>query len=453
MSDLLNTPPHNTFMEHSVLQCIITRATNRAMYLTHLDPLHFYDRRHAELFSVCRMLWDRESALDSAILDTELATNPRLAQACGGRDYVITLAGSNDCLSPYGARVHIRQLREMAKDRRDLQIGQELTRGNIPQEKRVKLAHELAAPSWSEKTESNSTGALFAANEMWSAYEETEARVSQGIRWKGLDCGFEPLNDHLSGLCPGELTVIAGRSGMGKSTLAVQMGLAVSQQSLAPVGYISLEMTRPQICERFCGIMASVHPGRIRRGTLEREERDRLQLATSAYAELPINIFTDQLDIHQIKSCVHDHPEIKLWIIDHLQRIAGGNGENEHLRLGGITKDIGNLSLTHDRHFLLLSQLNRQCESRQDRMPQISDLRGSGSIEEDAVNVLLIYRPGYYKEIRDSLKDKPEELEDILHSVTIFIEKSRFEGPGARDLRWRPEIAAFANPYYGTEAP
>ena len=448
MNQLTDLPPQNLELEKTILHCIIQRHERRAFFLANLEPEHFYDLRHQALFTVARQIHDREAALDQDILATDLlkdgSQGQRLLQ-CGGVDYVYEILGRDHFGSPHNGRIYIRDLRELAKMRRDRQIGERLAGGQVLEEERQALLEELGRPAWDGALEEEGNAAAV-ASVVVSEYEAAAALARSGRQFAGLDAGFERLNLHLNGLCPGELTVLAGRPSIGKSTPALQIALSVAQTAPAPVGIISLEMTRGQLGARLCGLLSGVSPHRQRRGLLDAEERERFSQAVSAFSRLPIHVYVQDRSLAAIRARITQRPDVALWVVDHLHRVVGGPGDNDHERLGNIAHALADLAVQLDRPVLLLSQLNRACEERPDKIPQLSDLRGSGSIEEHAVNVLLLYRPGHYKELLERVHGDAEATEELLHAATVYAEKCRFEAPGPIELRWVPERACFGDP-------
>ncbi|MBF8279794.1 MAG: replicative DNA helicase [candidate division NC10 bacterium] len=412
-SDLLELPPQNLDLERQVLHCMIEREEARVFLLANLAPDHFYDERHRVLFSVAQDLYDRDGTLDATILNNALSQDRGRMEKCGGIVYLCEIESMDNWATPFNARIYVRDLRDLAKTRRDRQIGQALATGQVTAEERQALLDELAQPAWDGGADEESS-AFAVAGRVVSDYEAAEALAKSGRKFAGLDSGFERLNLHLNGLCPGELTILAARPSIGKSTLALQIALSVAQTDQARVGIITLEMTRGQIGGRLAGLMSGVHPYRQRRGQLYPEERDRYFEALVDFSRLPLEVFVKDRTLNEIRSRMTLRPDVRLWIVDHLHRVAGGPGEKEHERLGGIANTMADMAVQLDRHVLLVCQLNRECEKRPDKIPETADLRGSGSIEEHAVNVLLLYRPGYYKDLRKPVEDDPEALREML---------------------------------------
>lgn len=443
--DILEVPPNDPDLERVVLHCLIGRQEARAFLLANLAPEHFYDGRHQVLFGMIYDLCDRDGTIDATILNHSLANDPGRLQRCGGIVYLIEIEGMDNWGTPYNARIYVRDLRDLAKARRDREIGQTLATRQVTAEERQALLDDLARPAWNGGADEESS-ACAVAHQAVADYEAAAALAKSGRKFAGLDSGLERLNLHLNGLCPGELTILGARPSIGKSTLALQIALSVAQTDQASVGIITLEMTRGQIGARLCGILSGVNPYRQRRGQLSPDEQDRYFQATGDYSRLPIEVFVKDRTLNEIRSRMTQRPDVQLWIVDHLHRVVGGAGEKEHERLGGIAQAMADLAVQLERPVLLLSQLNRACEERPDKMPELADLRGSGSIEEHAVNVLLLYRPGHYKDLRKPVENDPVALQELLTATTVFAEKCRFEPPGPVHLCWSPDLACFGNP-------
>jgi len=283
-------------------------------------------------------------------------------------------------------------------------------------------------------------------------YAARHTLAEQGRTFFGWDTGFNGLNDRLNGLCPGELSVLGADQGVGKTTLACQIFHSVISAGEC-AAYVTQEEPGRLIGARLTLIEADgVSPDRRRRGMLTSEEDQRIRQARRVLAgydwccyERCRSMAAIEL---QMRTGVRRRP-VGLWVIDHLHRTSG-HGESRHLELSGIVKRCKDLALELDTRVLLLSQLAR-AKDRLDRRPRIDDLRESGSIEEHADNVVLLYRPGRYDHLRDAAAKKgPGALQDLLAEAYGLCEKTRYGVVGNVKLVWRGDVALFGNAFLRT---
>lgn len=438
----------NLDLERTVLQAVITNRDHRASMLAHLGPLHFYDLRHRALWSILQDLHQELPTFDLPLCTARLQEGG-LMEAVGGWSYYFDGICSDQCWgAPANIRVYIRKLRELAHRRRQQEIGALLANGEAG-DRTSALAAELVEPAWVEE-DPDQSGADVLAGAAVDSWERVLALKASGQRFAGLDCGFESINERLNGLCAGQLTVLAARPKIGKSTLAIQMALQVAQVEKKAVGFISLEMSREQIGSRAACILADLDSRLQQRGQLNLEEQERYTEGTKTLARLPFHTWFKGREIDAICAHIRQEKHIAFWVVDHLHKIVG-HGETDHERYGSSAGELANMALEINSPILLLAQLNRLCEDRSDKRPEIGDLRASGSIEEHAVNVLMIYRPGAYEILRErAAKKSPELLGKTLTQVLMICEATRFGVAGVDELRWIPDRGIFSNlaPFY-----
>lgn len=226
----------------------------------------------------------------------------------------------------------------------------------------------------------------------------------------GLQTGFKPIDDHTGGLEPTDLVVLGGRPGMGKTALALNIAARVAKREAQPVLFVSTEMPAELLRRRLAAIGSGVNEHKLRVGAGTPDEYARFETATQAAGKLPLyvadspGVWTenpkDPLDPNAIGGAVRllarDVAKPLLIVVDHLSRIGDNPGESANYRIGGIARNLKNLAMEVGTPVLALSQLNRQVEQRDDKRPQLADLRDSGEVEQEADAVWLIYRQDYY---------------------------------------------------------
>jgi len=277
-------------------------------------------------------------------------------------------------------------------------------------------------------------------------YRSMAGLRAKGIKYAGLDCGFNDVNDKLNGLREEEETVIGARPSIGKTALGLKVCINVARITGKHVGVWSAEMSRGQVVGRAVQLVAGVDAEEMRKGNLSAEDKRELKRAAEEVAELPITIYeTPGLTVAQFSAQAERlrmRNDVGLTMIDHLHRMDGpGNGLYE--KFTHISTGLRDYSLpTGTPHLLVLAQLSRAAEGRPDKVPQMSDFRDAGGIEQDAVNAILINRPGHYREARKQA-EMNNRLEDILHFAELIFAKTRFGPTGEVTLYWNTDTASF----------
>jgi replicative DNA helicase len=279
-------------------------------------------------------------------------------------------------------------------------------------------------------------------------YAEAEEKALLGLAYRGIDCGFSRLNYYLNGLCADELTVLAADQSVGKTTLALSIALTVASAGNA-VGLFSLEMTQAQVGGVLVRLQGDLDPEQYRKGRLEGQQASDRDTARLDLRGMPITVF-DQVPyrIEQIEAAMK-HREAKghvaLWVIDYLQRIKMNDGDEREISL--VTAALKGLTMELHTHILLLSQFSWRTRERPDRRPRMNDMKGSSSIEQDANNVVMIYRPGFFDEVRTQVEKKKgvEGVNKLMRHAELIIGKTRNGPTGAEEIMWLPEKAYFTD--------
>jgi replicative DNA helicase len=258
-------------------------------------------------------------------------------------------------------------------------------------------------------------------------------RMAGGMR--GVPTGFHDLDDTLAGMQPSNLIILAARPGMGKTAFALNIAHAVSVEHKLPVGIFSLEMSKEELVDRLLVSQADIDAWKLKTGRLDEQEFTQLSEAMGVLADAPIYIDdTPGLSVMEMRTKARRlmaERGIKLLIVDYLQLVHGRGLENRVQEVGEISQGLKNLARELKIPVLALSQLSRAVESRGSKQPQLSDLRESGSIEQDADVVMFIYR---------------EDDEDI-SNIRLSLAKHRNGALRTIDLRFRGDRVKF----YGVE--
>jgi replicative DNA helicase len=279
-------------------------------------------------------------------------------------------------------------------------------------------------------------------------FEHIDSIHSRKGHTSGVPTGLLDLDELTSGFHPGELIILAGRPGMGKTALALTIARNAAVEYSLPVAFFSLEMADYQLALRILCAEARLDSHLVRKGKLPRDQWQRLSMQTGRLANAKIYIddspVLTMMDIRAKARRAKAEHDIQLVIIDYLQLIKGHRAENRQQEITEISRGLKALSKEIGVPVIALSQLSRAVEGRADHRPQLSDLRESGSLEQDADVVIFIYRKSFYdKREGSAASDEDERLAEIIVAKqrngptdtveVIFIDKyTRFENKGAQ---------------------
>src|SRR6478735_1573460 len=300
-----------------------------------------------------------------------------------------------------------------------------------------------------------------------------EAALNRGGGLTGMTTGFTALNSRIGGLQRSDLIIVAGRPGMGKSALATNMGFAAAERFLqdqsdgieparaagAPVAIFSLEMSAEQLATRILAEQSQVTAEQIRTGNLQRQEFASFARTADRLNSLPLYIDdTPGLTIAALRARARRlkrQKGIGLVVVDYLQLLQGSGkgsaGDNRVQEISEISRGLKQLAKELDLPVVALSQLSRAVEQREDKRPQLSDLRESGSIEQDADIVLFIYREEYYLAARQPADDHPEidkwreEMARVYGLAEVIVAKQRHGSTGKVRLKFDSRITKFSD--------
>ncbi len=258
--------------------------------------------------------------------------------------------------------------------------------------------------------------------------------------YKSISTGIEDLDRTITGLCKSDLILLAARPGMGKTSFALNIARNVSLKSKKKVAFFSLEMTREQLTSRLLSSQASIHSTKLRTGMLEEEEWTRLIEAGEQLSKTDLYLDdTPGITVPQMKAKLRRLRKVDLVVIDYLQLMSGTKrSENRVQEISGITRNLKCMAKELDVPVLVLSQLSRASEQRTEHRPLLSDLRDSGSIEQDADIVLFLYREDYYNSSKEIIE------EDINKNAgECIIAKNRHGETRTVPLYWEGEYMRF----------
>jgi len=389
------TLPHNFFAEKMVLSCLIVNPEALEVTSETLPIEAFYFKNHQQIYKSLIFMKKNQLSINIFSLSTFLQENALLTEI-GGIGVLIELVKETPNL------IDLKQYTQLIKDkflRRSLiKFGYKTINvgyvSNIPLEKIIEqLESEFANLATQNQTTliSNSAELL---NEIFIKIKEQFLNP----RFLGLPSGFSNLDSLTQGFQNSDLIILAGRPSMGKTALSLNIGLNVIKNSKLPILFFSLEMSKEQIMYRIISIETGISQTRLRNGQLYKNDWIKFNKTLRFLSKLPFFIDnSSNLSIQEIrlkiKSIIIEYGKIGLVIIDYLQLIQNFNKKNENRvqELSIITRSLKGLAREFDIPIIVLSQLSRNVETRIDKKPILSDLRESGSIEQDSDLVLLIY--------------------------------------------------------------
>jgi replicative DNA helicase len=393
-------PPQNLEAEESVLGAMLLSETAIGAVTEIVDAADFYRGSHGTIYRAMLALWAKGEPVDAITLANELEERGELEQV-GGSGRVAELAA----LVPAAANVeHYAQIvKENATLRSLIRAGQEITR--LGQERigettqLVDRAEQIVFDLSQERIRGDFAHIGPLLNE---SFERITKLYEAGTDVTGVPCGFRDLDRLTSGLQPGNLVILAARPSMGKSALALCIAANLGVRDSMPVALFTLEMSKAEVTQRLMCSEAKVESNRVRSGKLTQEDWPRLTAACDKLMKAPIYVDdTGSITMMELRSKARRlkarEPGLGMIIVDYLQLMtSGATAENRVQEVSQISRNLKVLARDLDVPILALSQLSRAVEQRHDKRPILSDLRESGSIEQDADLVLFVYRDEYY---------------------------------------------------------
>ncbi len=438
-------PPHDIDAEEVTLASILIDGSALLKVVSILRPGDFYRERNRYCYEACLSLFSRDEGINQVTVTHELDALNRLEDV-GGPAYLSHLVS----VVPTPLHVdHYARIVNRTKTLRDL----------------IQAAGEIAALGYdgvgdSEDVLSKAEDLLFRVRthqparafvplrEVLDQYLEDKAAVTEPLDRQGLPIisGFGSLDELLGGFQRSDLVILAARPGFGKSSLGLNISLNVAR-SAGTVGIFSLEMSREQLALRLLSSEAGVDGHRLRLGLYTEAEEQRIMDAIGSLSELPIYIDDTPLQtVTEMRSKarrLHQERSLDLLIVDYIGLVQGdGRTQNRVQEMSEITRSLKGLARDLNVVLLAVSQLSRAVEGRPTHRPQLSDLRDSGSIEQDADVVTFIYREDKYIEEEEWEQRHPDRVypENV---AELIVAKHRHGPTGSVHLYFRDQFATF----------
>lgn len=429
-------PPHNLDAEKSLIGAVLIDEETLADISEHVTSKDFYDKRHGVIYGAIMRLYEKHKPVDLLTLTDELKRKDEL-ESVGGSAYLTEL--TNYVPTAAHAEAYAEIVSQKAVRRRLIKASGDIAEmgydeDNSTQELLEKAESELFAVS----DQSLKQDLVSLESILTESFDRLEELHRNKGSLRGVKTGYRDLDNMTAGLQKSDLIVLAARPAMGKTTLVTNLAYNVATLAKQPVLFFSLEMSKEQLVDRMLADASGVDAWNIRTGNLSDDDFAKLSEAMGEMAEAPIYIDdTPGVTVLEMRTkarrAAHEQP-LGLIIVDYLQLMqsSGRSDGNRVQEVSEISRGLKLIARELNVPVIALSQLSRTVESRSPQIPQLADLRESGSIEQDADIVMFIYREAYYN---------PEtERENI---TDLIISKHRNGPTGKVELYFHPERLRF----------
>jgi replicative DNA helicase len=436
------TLPYSKELERNILGAILLDKRVLPLVVGHLKTEIFYDLGHQKVFSTIKKMYDDNVSIDLSTIAQKLV-NDETVKELGGAYYLSKL--TDNVTGGSHITTHIDMVVELYKKREAYML--------FKQSEMECLDNESQAIDLL----SSVNGKVIALQEFGNIHEKSIDDVIMTLNYArdkaqsgellGFNTGFDEINNTLAGWCKPDLVIIAARPGMGKTAFMLSTIYHLCIVQKVPAAIFSLEMSSEQLVERLESITSMIPLKRLRMNLMDDEERRILLKSDDKILLSPLHIEdTGGIGISQLRAkatIMKQKYGIKVIFIDYLQLMSGQNktNQNREQEVSLISRSLKSLAKELGVPIIALSQLSRKVEERADKMPQLSDLRESGSIEQDADAVIMLMRPNYYEMTNPiEIGGKEYATNDL---VICKVEKNRHGSTKNIALRFLPETMTF----------
>jgi replicative DNA helicase len=440
-------PPHNLEYEESIIASCLLHEDDCQIALDILSKEDFYNKTHELIFGAIQDLNKKNNPVDLVTVTTKLRDSGSL-EKCGGASHIAGILDNPICSN---VEHYAKRIKENSTLRGMIHICHDVIQSCFNTDEDPAEVVDKAQLSICAVELYSKDGGFYNMSELSAESCERYDKLSSNPgALTGIPSGFIDLDNLTCGFQNSDLIVIAARPSMGKSALAGNIAM-----NSAKAGYgnaiFSLEMSKSQLFDRMVSSESGVNSIKFRSGMFANDDWIRINEAAERIHKLPIWIDdTPGLNVMEIKRRsrkLKNRENLQMLIIDYLQLIPGtGNNASRNDEVSEMTRGLKNLAKELDIPLLLLSQLNRNCEMRNDKRPMLSDLRDSGAIEQDADVVLFPYRHEHYVKPKfDAVGNPTEEFKKWQGVAEINIAKQRMGPTRNIKLAWIDKITKFVN--------
>jgi len=436
-SSIQRIPPQNLDAEMSVLGCLMLDKDAIIKIGDIVNADHFYDEKNKQIFEAILDLYTKNTSIDILTV-TNWLEEKKILDKVGGSSYLTQLVNAVPSAAHVTHYAYI--VRKKGTLRKLITAAGEISNIAFKEEGEMEDILDVAEQKlFSISQKHLKQNFVPIGNILHATFERIDELHREKGKLRGLATGYVDLDNLLGGLQKSDLVVLAARPSMGKTSLALDIMRHVAVNLKVPVGIFSLEMSKDQLVDRLLSSQSDVNLWKIRTGHLNEDDFDHIGKAMGELSESPIFIDdaagSNIMELRTKARRLQSEHGAGLIIVDYLQLMEGRNQENRVQEVSEISRALKLLARELNVPVLALSQLSRGVESRPDKVPQLADLRESGSIEQDADVVMFIYREEMYKG-KDARRP---------HIAEIHIKKHRNGPTGQVDLYFDQEKTSFKN--------
>ncbi|MBB6450573.1 replicative DNA helicase [Geomicrobium halophilum] len=439
MSDVLTgdrTPPQNIEAEQAVLGAIFLEEGSLVTAMERLRPEDFYRASHQRIFRVMAHLSEQAEPVDLVTVTSQLQDHEWLEEA-GGISYLTDLANAVPTAANVG--YYARIIEEKSLLRRLIRTATSIVSEGYTEDQEVDDVLGDAERAILEVSNRRNSGAFVSIKEvLMETYDNIEMLQGRGDALTGIASGFQDLDRMTAGFQSSDLIIVAARPSMGKTAFALNIAQNIATKTDENVAIFSLEMGASQLVQRMLCAEGNIDGSRLRTGQLLEEDWEKLTMAMGTLSRAGIYIDDSPgIKVSDIRAkCrrLQNEKGLGMILIDYLQLIQGQGSESRQQEVSEISRNLKAIARELNVPVIALSQLSRGVESRQDKRPMMSDLRESGSIEQDADIVSFLYREDYY--------DQETENQNM---IEIILAKQRNGPVGSVELAFIKEYNKFVN--------
>jgi replicative DNA helicase len=475
------TLPQNVEAEAALLGALMIDNRLVEDVQTRLKAHHFFEPLHGRIYDAVLRLTDKNMVANPVTLRPLFEADETMKEV-GGPSYLAQLTGSGAAI--IGARDFAAQIYDLALLRALIGVGRELVEGALDTSEDVAPLAQIERAETELYKVAEEGGVEGKAKSFGEAtrlaIEQAERALNSGGHLSGVTTGIDGINSKIGGLHRSDLTILAGRPGMGKTSLATNMAFAAAQRysrdiedgvepaksAGAPVAFFSLEMSADQLATRILAEQSGISSENLRMGKISQQEFRQLARAAGELSSLPLYIDdTPGLTIAALRARARRlkrQKGIGMVVVDYLQLLQGSgrsSNDNRVQEISEISRGLKQLAKELDVPVLALSQLSRAVEQREDKKPQLSDLRESGSIEQDADIVLFVFREDYYvaarepkrpidgddSKVHEAHEEWARDMSRVYGLAELIVAKQRHGATGKVRMKFDAHITKFSD--------
>lgn len=434
--------PYNLEAEQSVLGSILIEPSCMETVVAEINAESFFLPQHKAIFSSMMMMYTQSRAIDPVIIADVLAKNGTYDTA-GGRDYLLQLAQSvpstaniENYVAIVKEQYYLRSLVEISNDIIDKATGSDADASIILESAEQAIYNIRQGRDKNGPTKVSEV----IVNDVYNNLALITGEDKE--KYKGISSGFGMLDKYLTGLNKSDLILIGARPAMGKTSFALNIAQNIAMGARKKCVVFSLEMTKQQLAERLLSAQAGVESQKLKTGELTDSEWERLGAAAGQFNDVELYLDdTSSITVPEIKSRIRRMKNVDCVIIDYLGLISSATKkENRVQEVSEITRNLKMMAKDLNIPVICCAQLSRGTEGHgKNHKPQLSDLRESGSIEQDADIVLFLYREDYYR--NDVTEDKQDEID--ANKTELIVAKNRHGATGTIEMTFDKEFTRF----------